>query len=236
MTGRVIAIGDIHGCAEALERILAAIEPRAHDHLVTLGDVVDRGPDVRRAIDLLLDVATKCRLTPILGNHEEMMLAALKGQCDPEFWLAHGGGATLRSYGFAGRLDAVPRDHQDFIASGVDFVETSTHFLVHANYLPGTTLGEQPGAILRWTRLDEQLPSQHDNGKVAIVGHTAEESGEILSLPHLKCIDTFCYGGKWLTALDVGSGQLWQADYQGRLRKRTNETARGSSPMRACEF
>jgi serine/threonine protein phosphatase 1 len=33
-----------------------------------------------------------------------------------------------------------------------------------------------------------------------------------------KCIDTFCHGGGWLTALDVGTGQVWQVDAKGHPR------------------
>ena len=43
MTGRCIAIGDIHGCADALRAILQAISPESTDVIVTLGDVIDRG-------------------------------------------------------------------------------------------------------------------------------------------------------------------------------------------------
>ena len=43
-------------------------------------------------------------------------------------------------------------------------------------------------------------------------------SGEILDEGHILCIDTYCYGGKWLTALDVGSGRVWQAGPDGKLR------------------
>lgn len=44
------------------------------------------------------------------------------------------------------------------------------------------------------------------------------KSGEILDLGHLAYIDTNCIGGKWLTAIDVKSGQVWQANKSGRLR------------------
>ena len=33
------------------------------------------------------------------------------------------------------------------------------------------------------------------------------------------CIDTYCYGGGWLTALDVHTGEVWQADREGKMRK-----------------
>jgi serine/threonine protein phosphatase 1 len=50
------------------------------------------------------------------------------------------------------------------------------------------------------------------------VGHTTQRSGEILDLGFLKCIDTNCYRGGWLTALEVRTGQVWQADAAGKLR------------------
>ena len=36
---------------------------------------------------------------------------------------------------------------------------------------------------------------------MVVVGHTEQRTGEILDLGFLKCIDTFCHGGGWLTAL-----------------------------------
>ena len=56
MNHRVIAIGDIHGCAVALRTLCDAIQPRPDDTLVTLGDCVDRGPDSRGVIDQLLQL------------------------------------------------------------------------------------------------------------------------------------------------------------------------------------
>jgi serine/threonine protein phosphatase 1 len=54
------------------------------------------------------------------------------------------------------------------------------------------------------------------SGKTAIVGHTPQKDGRVLDLGHLKCIDTFCGHGGLLTALDVGSGQIWQVTEGGR--------------------
>jgi serine/threonine protein phosphatase 1 len=54
--------------------------------------------------------------------------------------------------------------------------------------------------------------------KIGVVGHTPQVNGEILDLGHLLCIDTYCYGGGWLTALDITSGNYWQANNVGELR------------------
>jgi hypothetical protein len=61
-------------------------------------------------------------------------------------------------------------------------------------------------------------PGPHDSGKAVLVGHTSQKGGRILDLGHLKCIDTYCHGGGWLTALDVQTGEVWQADRQGNMR------------------
>ena len=73
--GRLIAIGDVHGCVHALDTILAAIAPKSADQIVFLGDLIDQGRDSRDVIDRLIELRNRCRLIVIQGNHEEMMLA-----------------------------------------------------------------------------------------------------------------------------------------------------------------
>jgi serine/threonine protein phosphatase 1 len=81
-------------------------------------------------------------------------------------------------------------------------------------------MGEQAGAALRWESLRYSAPGPHASGKVVVVGHTSQKGGEVLDLGHLICIDTCCYGGGWLTALDVRTGEVWQADRNGERRRR----------------
>jgi serine/threonine protein phosphatase 1 len=73
--------------------------------------------------------------------------------------------------------------------------------------------------MLRWESLRATTPGPHESGKTVIVGHSSQKSGEILDLGHLACIDTFCYGGGWLTALDVKTGDVWQASRDGTMRR-----------------
>ena len=75
--GRTIAVGDIHGCSVALTAVLQAAAPQPEDTIITLGDHIDRGPDSRGVIERLLALAGRCRLIPLLGNHE--MLLGLRG-------------------------------------------------------------------------------------------------------------------------------------------------------------
>ena len=216
MPPRLIAIGDVHGCSAALRALLDAIKPAPEDTIVTLGDYVDRGLDSKGVLDELIGLAERCRLIPVLGNHDEMMLHARDGKGDLRFWLACGGQTALDSYGDGSGLNAVPREHFRFLQSYVPYFETETHFFVHANYRSDVPLDRQDEQTLRWLSLRDHLPGTHVSGKKAVLGHTPQR--EVLDLAHLICLDTDCCNGGWLTALDVTSGHLWQADEAGRIR------------------
>ena len=217
---RTIAIGDIHGCNLALEALLRAIAPQPDDVLITLGDYIDRGPDSRGVITTLMELAGRCRLVPLIGNHEIMMLVAREDRTQMEFWLQFGGLETLDSYGGSHEsLEAVPEEHFRYIDSCQSYFQTEKHIFLHANYAANTPLERQPEYLLFWEHLTSHVPDRHYSGKTTIVGHTPQYEGEILDLGHVVCIDTFCVGGGWLTALDVDTGQNWQADRDGRLRQ-----------------
>jgi serine/threonine protein phosphatase 1 len=215
MTDRTIAIGDVHGCLAALEALLEAIDPRSEDTIVMLGDLVDRGPQSREVVDRVIQLGDRCRLVSLLGNHEAMMLDALQDG-DLDFWLTCGGLETVQSYG--GKLSDIPTGHIEFLQQCPLYWESENHFFVHANYHPRLPLSGQPEHSLLWEHLTFSVPGPHVSGKTAVVGHTPQLSHEILDLAYLKCIDTFCIGGGWLTALDVTTGQQWQANADGELK------------------
>lgn len=219
MPERIIAIGDIHGCLAALLTLLNEIQPTGDDTIITLGDYVDRGPDSCGVLETLIALAKRTDLVPLLGNHDEVMLAVCRGHTYfPEYWYHFGGDATLASYGVSNPAD-VCREHLDFLAGCKLAFETERHFFVHANYEADVPLDRMPRSVLLWESLKGHVPGPHVSAKTAILGHTSQKSGEVLDLGHLRCIDTWCYGDGWLTAMDVASGRVWQADKSGRLRK-----------------
>jgi serine/threonine protein phosphatase 1 len=229
MAGRTIAIGDIHGCLNPLLALVDAIGPGREDTLIVLGDFIDRGPDSRGVLDRLITLAGRCRLVPLLGNHEEALLDALRDVTALRRWLALGGVDTLRSYGWVSGgprralADWIPDRHREFLAGCRPYHETATHLFLHAGFVPELPLDPQPGEALRWRVTDASVARRHCSGKVAVVGHTPQLSGEVLDLGFLVCIDTNCNRGGWLTALDVttSTGRVWQADRTGRLRSTT---------------
>ncbi len=214
---RVIAIGDIHGCAEALRALLGAIAPQPDDTIVTLGDCVDRGPDSHDVIEQLLALPAQCNYVPLIGNHELMMLSAIDQQSMASNWMMFGGQQTMASYGNA--LENIPDAHIDFMRNFRRSFETEDHIFVHANYIADLDMADQPERIIFWERLSAMVPPPHRSSKRVLVGHTPQPDGEVLDLGHLVCIDTYCFAGGWLTAYDVATNQVWQADVIGTLRE-----------------
>ena len=213
--GRTIAIGDIHGCSAALDGLLEALDVSSEDTVIVLGDVVDRGPDVRGVLERLLALENACRLVAILGNHEAMMLEAIEHGHGFAAWTECGGAATLASYGNA--LSNVPDEHMEFLRRMRLTYEVETHFFIHANYVATLPLDRQPVSVALWEHLTHFVPPPHLSGKCAVVGHTPQQSGEVLDLGHIICLDTYCVGGGRLTAMSFPQRQLWQVDRKGSL-------------------
>ena len=218
---RVLAIGDVHGCFQALTTLVEAAQIAPDDLIVMLGDYVDRGPNSRGVLDWLIERVEQGSAIALRGNHELMMLQA---RLDPLWradWLAFGGDATLASYGSPeapATLDDVPARHWKFLENGCrDYFETETHFFVHAGADPDLSMEEQPEYQLFWEKFHE--PPPHRSGKVMVCGHTSQKSGRPLNLGHAICIDTRAFGGGWLTCLDVACGRYWQANEKGEARE-----------------
>src|SRR5262245_22491776 len=214
---RILTIGDIHGCTQAFDALLATVQPAPGDTVIALGDYVDRGPDSRGAIERLLRLAQTLQLIALRGNHDWMMTEARHNYDIYEDWLGFGGRETLASYGTKESLDDVPAEHWQFLEHLVDYHETDTHFFVHALAHPDLELRAQTQSFLHWHKLHPSHPP-HGSGKIMVCGHTAQKSGNPLNLGHAICIDTWVYGLGWLTCLEVDTGQVWQANQRGELR------------------
>ena len=96
---KVWVIGDVHGHHEALEDLIQIIEPSESDHIVILGDLIDRGPDSFQVIRM---VRTNNNIHSIKGNHEAMMLEHFDvdyierpGYDMLRFWYYNGGKDTV---------------------------------------------------------------------------------------------------------------------------------------------
>jgi serine/threonine protein phosphatase 1 len=230
---RTLAIGDIHGCLTALRALLDAVAPGPDDRLVSLGDFVDRGPDSRGVLELLISLKQGGRLVTIQGNHEQMMREARHSPEGCRMWLACGGRPTLTSYGarHPADLSVIPEEHWAFLEDHlVDWFETDTHFFVHGSAFYDIPLDEQPWDMNRWEPFYQ--PLLHVSGKIMVCGHTKQHEGVPANIGHAVCIDTGAYESHgWLTCLDVASGKLWQANQRGAVRTGHLEEPRASEDV-----
>lgn len=225
--GRSIAIGDIHGCALALDTLLDAIAPTPDDELVFLGDLIDQGRDSREVIETLIALQSRTRVRLIMGNHEEMLLAAPESEQALRYWEHCGGVATLNSYRFGATLETIPPEHWKFLRSALPYYETDDCIFTHAGYLPELPMDEHPEHQLRWVLFEPADAKPHVSGKPVVVGHTEQRDSEVCDLGYVAWIDTACWRHGWLTALDVRTRQTWQASRWGILRERGEATHRG---------
>ena len=216
MAGRVLAIGDVHGCHRALVTLIGMLAISSSDTVVFLGDLVDRGPASKEVITEVLMLSRRCKVIHITGNHEEMMRNAIRGQGLISAWLDSGGQATIDSYG--GNLENVPPNHIRFLVSSVSFHETESDIFIHASLESEISLANQTSDFLRWKHLGGQ-ERPHISGKRVICGHTVQSDGVPLVFDGWVCIDTYPHGGKWLTCLDVQKDHVYQASQLGDKRE-----------------
>jgi serine/threonine protein phosphatase 1 len=136
------------------------------------------------------------------------------------YWFNLGGNQTLRSYSpHATDLNVIPADHIRFIRGCRDYFETETHIFVHANYDPDLAMNRIGSTKLRWEHLDFAQLKPHCSGKTVVVGHTPQANGHVLDLGFLVGIDTDCCRGGWLTAVEVGTGSVFQTTENTFLRQ-----------------
>lgn len=202
MNGRIIAIGDIHGCHQEFSELLDRLALTKDDRLILVGDLINRGPDSCKVIDL----ARQHRALSLVGNHELRLLsyrknktpiAAISRETDADTF------QKLRPDDWT-YLEAMPLTH--YIA------ELNTVF-VHGGFLPGEPWQRQPASVVtRIQSIDAEgksrkrsdapsAPAWADlwNGPPFVVyGHTPRP--EVYKRKWSVGIDTGCVQGGMLTA------------------------------------
>jgi len=174
-------IPDIHGrydllCAGLAE--IAACSRGKAGVVVTIGDYVDKGPDSKAVVDRLLSGAGEgLNLVALKGNHDVLMVDALRDTSKMAAWIAKGGDAALASYG--GDPAAVPQTHIDWLG-GLRMMHVDTHRLyVHAGVDPEIPLDRQGEATLLGKRYPKGFPDGF--GKLHVVhGHDNYPDGPLL--------------------------------------------------------
>ncbi|MBY0456908.1 MAG: metallophosphoesterase [Gemmataceae bacterium] len=157
----VVAVGDLHGRVEWLDRLVAKLRTRAEwpeAKLVFLGDLVDRHPDVKALVSRVLELlAERPGSTCVMGNHDLALVKAAGLDGPPvASWVRRYGtnydhGWTFRSYlgrtpdylpegkweqELAELKEAMPAGHRDFLAALPWVVEADGHVFLHNGLSP----------------------------------------------------------------------------------------------------
>ena len=194
--GLTFAIGDIHGCAEQMGQLITMIETWwPAGRIVFLGDYVDRGPDSRAVVERLMAGPSKpgWQWLALKGNHEDMMVAALRRGINASMWLANGGEETVASFGpsvsetVIDWLDALPQMHVD-----------RHRIFVHAGVDRELGLDDQRERTLLWSRPSTDVYSDYW-GRHLCHGHTPVPEAPV-TVGARTNIDSGCVFGGYLTA------------------------------------
>jgi serine/threonine protein phosphatase 1 len=200
---RTYVIGDIHGCEAQVRDLFEAFLDYNEDRpfgVVLLGDYVDRGANSRGVIELLMALEREMpeQMLCLRGNHEDMLIQALKGPLYEEYWLDNGGAATLESYGVERAID-IPETHRAWIAKRPFLYRDDLRLYVHAGISPGVPLDQQTRQSLLWIR-EEFLNSDLDHGLYVVHGHTPVAAGRPDQRRNRLNLDTGAVFGGPLTA------------------------------------
>jgi len=173
------AIADLHGRFDLVERAFAEIAKRAAGHrfkIVTLGDYVDRGPASRQVVEFLMNAQQCGDVICLKGNHEDMMVGAIKGDYESDWWISNGGGTTMASYG-----EQPPKSHIEWMERLPLSYTDGKRIFVHAGVDPTLPMSEQTEQNLVWSRVGKKINYSHPEGFV-VHGHTPFEDGPIVLL------------------------------------------------------
>jgi serine/threonine protein phosphatase 1 len=228
--GRYV-IGDIHGCATELTRLVDALPLVQGDSVIFLGDYVDRGPNSREVVSYLLSLQADHKTVEFVflkGNHEDMLLSyvGLGGQ-HGDMFLANGGKATLASYEIdpdkltrGDILAAIPPSHLGFFRALNSYHLMGSFLCVHAGVNPQKTWAEQTDEELLWIR-NTFIYCAHMLPQTVLFGHTPQ-STVFYDLPYKVGLDTGLVYGNMLTCLEVDEKVLFQIN---RGQKKVNRTS-----------
>jgi serine/threonine protein phosphatase 1 len=197
----VYVVGDVHGCADAAERLLDALDPSPSDLVVFVGDLVRRGPDSPGVVDL---VRSRPYCTAIRGNNEEKIVEGRR----PAEGLSSEDIRWLRSLPVA--------------------LSWGDHLVVHGGVHP--TRSRDSHTVDDVQNMESIAPDgdgrpfwweRYDGDEHVYFGH------KVLERPYLGAhatgLDTGCVYGGALTAYDCTRGETVSVDAERAYKHRAPE-------------
>jgi len=186
----VYVVGDVHGCAGTLERLLAQFD-NGRTLFVFVGDLVRKGPDSKAALDLVRD---RDNLVSVRGNNEQKLIDGRKS------------------------IDSLSEDDLAFVESMPLVVSWDGALVVHGGIDHRKPLDEHTVAELLNNR--SLVPDgsydrpywfeQRDSGRTVFFGHTV--LARPFATPWAVGLDTGCVYGGQLTAYRCSTEEFVSVD------------------------
>jgi predicted phosphodiesterase len=203
MGSRTIVVGDIHGCYDELEDLLAEVEFGKDDRLISVGDLITKGPKSKEVLDRFM---AEPRFSAVIGNHDLAIRRRWNGE---KFKLKASQKPTHK------QLKKEKGRYLPFLNALPFIIDLGTHLVVHAGLRPGVALHSQTTEDLtelrslgpkREARNGTPWYEEYDGEKVVLFGHwpAAEPRRGRKAIG----LDTGCVYGKKLTAYIVETGEF----------------------------
>ncbi|MEP6911878.1 MAG: metallophosphoesterase [bacterium] len=203
MGSRTIVIGDIHGCYDELEDMLTALRFEAEDRLISVGDLITKGPKDREVLERFM---SEPQFSAVLGNHDLALRRKWNGE---KVKLKNSQKPTNKE------LKEDKERYVSFLNSLPFMIDLGTHLVVHAGVRPGVALQSQTSEDLtelrslgkdRTARDGTPWYDVYDGEKVVLFGHwpaSAPRRGK-----RAIGLDTGCVYGNELTAYIIETGEF----------------------------
>jgi serine/threonine protein phosphatase 1 len=214
---RIFAIGDIHGCSQKLAALLKMLPFDPHmDLLVFLGDYIDRGPESKEVLNILLDLRRRAdNVVFLMGNHEHTVLEYSRTGDPDDLRLLRPFGVeeTLKSYGIGQirqlrGLSFLPADHRSFLEGLPLFFRAGGYLFTHAGIVPGEDIETcPPDRLLTVRRTFLEYTGKLD--ETVIFGHTPFLT-PFVTRDRIG-IDTGAVYGNLLTTVELPANRFYHA-------------------------
>jgi serine/threonine protein phosphatase 1 len=206
---KTYAIGDVHGCAKTLAALMDKVNDAGWDKLVFIGDYIDRGPNSKDVINIVMNLqaARPGQVIALKGNHEDMCLHFHRRYPLYDYdmamsFLLNGGIETIQSFG-----DCISEVYLDWMLTlPIRHEDDDCHY-VHAGFRPDIVPDLQQPFDLLWIR-DSFLESSYEWDKRVVHGHSIRHE-PLIDNTRIS-IDTGCFSRGTLTAVCVQTHEFIQ--------------------------
>lgn len=218
MSGRLLAIGDIHGCYLSLRQLVEdKLQLTIADQLVFIGDYIDRGLQSKEVLDYIIQLKDDgYSIVTLKGNHESMLMKARQEDIYLVNWLYNGGRATMESFQVR-HPDTIPDPYIQFLSNLSMHYQKGSYVFVHAgfNYTLNDPYTDEYAML--WTRSEGPAHPRFQD-KTIIHGHSVTTLADLEErmkrhYPIINidtgCIYTSKTGSGYLSAIDLTNWKVF---------------------------